>query len=210
MARANARCDRRMPSAFCQCSWADQQPVRMDDPLAAPAPPTSCSDLLAALLFFDLGKHPRRHLVDDVRRSPEELGNLVGRSRRLVFDCRLYQAAMLPAHVSQPAFVGRTRIGAPPRCFRGQIEQAEPGDLAARIGTALEVLAFFAHRHVSMVPPTGGVTHGPQPTDPSICSSINRLHSTAYSMGSVLVTGSMKPFTIIPIACDSERPRLIK
>ena len=46
--------------------------------------------------------------------------------------------------------------------------------------------------------------------EPSICSSIRRLHSTAYSIGSVRVTGSMKPLTIMPIACSCERPRLIR
>ena len=45
---------------------------------------------------------------------------------------------------------------------------------------------------------------------PSIWSSISLLHSTAYSIGSVRVTGSMKPFTIIPMAWLSERPRLIR
>ena len=49
-----------------------------------------------------------------------------------------------------------------------------------------------------------------QPTEPSICSSISRLHSTAYSIGSVRVTGSMKPLTIMLIACCSERPRLMR
>ncbi len=49
-----------------------------------------------------------------------------------------------------------------------------------------------------------------QPTEPSICSSMRRLHSTAYSIGNVLVTGSMKPLTTMPMACSSERPRLIR
>ena len=50
----------------------------------------------------------------------------------------------------------------------------------------------------------------PYPTEPSICSSIRRLHSTAYSIGRVRVTGSTKPLTIMPMACSSERPRLIR
>ena len=60
--------------------------------------------------------------------------------------------------------------------------------------------------------PFSGPAHGVpgQPTLPSIWSSINRLHSTAYSIGSVRVTGSMKPLTIMLIACCSERPRLIR
>ena len=49
-----------------------------------------------------------------------------------------------------------------------------------------------------------------QPTDPSICSSISRLHSTAYSMGRVRVIGSMNPLTIMPMAWVSDRPRLIR
>ena len=51
---------------------------------------------------------------------------------------------------------------------------------------------------------------GCHPTEPSICNSIRRLHSTAYSIGSVFVTGSMKPLTTMPIACSWERPRLIR
>ena len=49
-----------------------------------------------------------------------------------------------------------------------------------------------------------------QPTEPSICSSIRRLSSTAYSIGSSRVIGSMKPFTIIAVASTSESPRLIR
>lgn len=49
-----------------------------------------------------------------------------------------------------------------------------------------------------------------QPTAPSICSSISRLSSSAYSIGSSLAIGSTKPRTIIAIASSSERPRLIR
>ena len=51
----------------------------------------------------------------------------------------------------------------------------------------------------------GGTAH---PTAPSMLSSIRRDSSTAYSIGSVLVIGSMKPLTIIAVACCSVRPRL--
>ena len=51
---------------------------------------------------------------------------------------------------------------------------------------------------------------GRQPTEPSIWSSIRRLSSTAYSMGSSRVMGSMNPFTIIAVASTSDRPRLIR
>ena len=58
----------------------------------------------------------------------------------------------------------------------------------------------------------GGGAVGPDhyPTDPSMFSSMSRDHSTAYSMGSVRVTGSMNPLTIMLMACCSERPRLIR
>src|SRR5207237_10617003 len=49
-----------------------------------------------------------------------------------------------------------------------------------------------------------------QPTDPSICSWISRFISTAYSSGSSLTIGSMKPETIIAAASASESPRDIR
>ncbi len=49
-----------------------------------------------------------------------------------------------------------------------------------------------------------------QPTAPSISSWMRRLSSTAYSMGSSLVKGSMKPPMIMPEASSSVSPRLIK
>ena len=48
------------------------------------------------------------------------------------------------------------------------------------------------------------------PTDPSISSSIKRLSSTAYSSGSSLAIGSIKPRTIMALASSSESPRLIR
>ena len=48
------------------------------------------------------------------------------------------------------------------------------------------------------------------PTDPSICNWISRFISTAYSIGSSLTSGSMKPLTIIALASSSGRPRLIR
>src|SRR5690606_3004939 len=49
-----------------------------------------------------------------------------------------------------------------------------------------------------------------QPTAPSICISIRRLSSRAYSMGSSRAMGSTKPRTIIAIASASSMPRLIR
>ena len=48
------------------------------------------------------------------------------------------------------------------------------------------------------------------PIEPSICSSISRLSSSAYSIGSSRAIGSTKPRTIIAIASSSVRPRLIR
>ncbi len=48
------------------------------------------------------------------------------------------------------------------------------------------------------------------PTEPSISIWMSRLSSTAYSIGSSRVNGSMKPNTIIDIASDSFKPRLIR
>ncbi len=157
----------------------------------------------------------------------------------LRFDGRLDQGAVDPAGIGETRLVGRAVVGTAPRSLRCQIQLAEPRNLARVIGTALEVLALFTHGHVTIMhaatalPPPHRRNHGlpcdhspalstntgvraglgylsPQPTDPSICSSINRLHSTAYSIGSVRVTGSMKPFTIIPMAWLSDNPRLIR
>src|SRR5690625_2320236 len=49
-----------------------------------------------------------------------------------------------------------------------------------------------------------------QPTAPSICSSISRFSSRAYSMGSSRAIGSTKPRTIIAIASASSIPRDIR
>ena len=55
-----------------------------------------------------------------------------------------------------------------------------------------------------------GVSRLIQPTAPSICSSIRRLSSRAYSIGSSLAMGSTKPRTIIAIASSSVMPRDIR
>jgi hypothetical protein len=55
-----------------------------------------------------------------------------------------------------------------------------------------------------------GVLGPGYPIAPSICSSTSRLSSTAYSIGSSRVMGSMNPFTIIALASASVSPRLIR
>src|SRR5690606_19894736 len=49
-----------------------------------------------------------------------------------------------------------------------------------------------------------------QRTAPAICSSMRRLSSRAYSIGSSLAIGSTKPRTIIAIASSSAMPRDIR
>ena len=100
-------------------------------------------------------------------------------------------------------------VRAAPRCLGGQVEVALAHGLAVGVGAALELLALLSHGHGVMLL-RGRDADGRQPTEPSIWSSMRRLHSTAYSIGSVRVTGSMKPFTTMPMACSSERPRLIR
>jgi hypothetical protein len=55
-----------------------------------------------------------------------------------------------------------------------------------------------------------GADWGHYPTAPSICSSISRFSSRAYSIGSSRAIGSTKPRTIIAIASSSSIPRLIR
>ena len=79
------------------------------------------------------------------------------------------------------------------------------------------------HREVSQLerlpfvqPRNGGaglrrpLKHGHQPTAPSICSSISRFSSSAYSIGSSRAIGSTKPRTIVAMASSSVMPRLIR
>lgn len=56
----------------------------------------------------------------------------------------------------------------------------------------------------------GGIGAAGQPTAPSICNSISRFSSRAYSIGSSRAIGSTKPRTIIAIASSSLIPRLIR
>src|SRR5699024_10073673 len=85
----------------------------------------------------------------------------------------------------------------------------EGGELVALGGTHGDAVAV-RHRCGCLRAGGGGVGHGGQPTDPSICSSIRRLSSRAYSMGSSLAIGSTNPRTIIAMASSSASPRLMR
>ena len=57
----------------------------------------------------------------------------------------------------------------------------------------------------------GGRSRGrAQPTAPSICNSIRRFNSRAYSIGNSRAMGSTKPRTIIAMASSSSSPRDIR
>ena len=56
----------------------------------------------------------------------------------------------------------------------------------------------------------GGLRRRPQPTEFSICSSMRRLSSRAYSMGSSRAIGSTKPRTIVAMASVSVSPRCMR
>src|SRR2546423_1091591 len=96
--------------------------------------------------------------------------------------------------VGAPALlVGLARHGQP----LGAVERLEP-DVVQGVGLALELIQGLL-----------GDRHG-QPTEPSISSWMRRFSSTAYSSGSSLVNGSMKPLTIIVSASERGMPRLIR
>ena len=87
----------------------------------------------------------------------------------------------------------------PPRAFT---HARPPGNG----GAAIESVGALTARERPRTPP-GAAQRAPQPMLPTISSWIRRLSSTAYSIGSSFVTGSMKPFTIIAAASSSVKPR---
>ena len=82
------------------------------------------------------------------------------------------------------------------------LERREPPDLLAPGRDRVVGQVEGTHRVE-----VGGDIQAHQPTAPSICSSISRLSSRAYSIGSSLAIGSMKPRTIIAIASSCSMPR---
>src|SRR5438093_618331 len=92
-----------------------------------------------------------------------------------------------------PLLVGLARHGQPlVRLQRLPPDVAQPARFALELVQGLRV---DRHR---------------QPTEPSISSWMRRFSSTAYSRGSSLVNGSMKPLTIIVSASARGIPRLIR
>ena len=130
-----------------------------------------------------LDDHALRQLALFGHRS---VGMLELRKLRRVEACEVGAAPLLIG----PAWHGQPLIGL----------QSRAPTLAQPVGFAPELFALEGlgrkwHRY---------------PTEPSISSWIKRLSSTAYSSGSSLVNGSMKPLTIIVSASLRVMPRLIR
>src|SRR5205814_614823 len=142
----------------------------------------------------------------------DELGMVLRRlAKRLEDDAlrqRLGEDQLLAVEVlERRELVGveSADVGAPPLLVglarHGQAlvrVQRLPPDVAQPARFALELVqGLRVDRHV-------------YPTEPSISSCIRRFSSTAYSRGSSLVNGSMKPLTIIVSASARVMPRLIR
>src|SRR5690606_16064541 len=95
---------------------------------------------------------------------------------------------------------------------RQPLDRSEPPDLLAtgRHRVVGDVEGSFGMQMTGHRGLDGLLDELTHPTAPSICISISRLSSNAYSIGSSLAIGSMKPRTIIAIASSSVRPRLIR
>ena len=111
-----------------------------------------------------------------------------GRARRSGCSARSPRPAVGHASVGEP--LGRGERAA-------STSQSGPPSAARRVGGEVRRVMVIADARR-------------YPTAPSMLSSMSRDSSTAYSIGSVLVIGSMKPFTIIAVACCSVSPRLIR
>ncbi len=85
----------------------------------------------------------------------------------------------------------------------GVLQPSRPRNVGSSMARTRSAAA--AARSVRNTDVASGASWG-QPIDPSICSSMSRFISTAYSMGSSLTIGSMKPFTIILDASSSPIP----
>src|SRR4029453_15102773 len=115
--------------------------------------------------------------------------------------------------------VERHRVGvqAPQAAQRGEppVLLAAAGDLERLDRVGREPLARRQDRRLALTflgalqlgrGPSDFLGH---PTEPSICSSMSRFSSSAYSMGSSRAMGSTNPRTTIAIASSSVSPRLL-
>src|SRR5207248_3878364 len=142
----------------------------------------------------------------------DKLGMLLGRpSQRLedhALGQRRRQDELVAVQVLEPGIlrgVEASDVGAPPLLVRfarrGELLEGGEGRFAA--------LAQPGRFALELVQGFGGEGHG-YPTEPSISSWMSRFSFTAYSSGSSLVNGSMKPLTIIVSASARGMPRLIR
>ncbi len=92
--------------------------------------------------------------------------------------------------------------------FHPSVAQSVP-QIRMRCNLAFALPGLFRTIKKPLRPVKGGEAFL-QPIEPSISSLIRRFISTAYSIGSSLVNGSMKPMMIIWVASASDNPRLIR
>ena len=152
---------------------------------------------------------PRRERADDVRRVADGLHG---------------QAVGVTGGVVERAGEPLERREAPDLLAAGGHRVVVEVEGAHRVQVGLHVVhleggghavaGVSSHGHVWGVFLASGASGGAggsdgrrQPTAPSICSSMRRLSSRAYSIGSSLAIGSTKPRTIIAIASSSSMPR---
>ena len=100
----------------------------------------------------DLGHHLRADLVEEVLGLVQQrCGGTVVEARRLVGRLRADHRAVRPPGVG-PRLELRAVRRATPRRVGGEIEVALPHGLTVRVGAALELPAFLAHRHADILP----------------------------------------------------------
>ena len=127
---------------------------------------------------------------------------LVGKARLGDGAARVAHVWIVGFHVARPLSL-RERAGV--REKRKGAWRLPPKD--ALLSVHLPGHVIVDSPHPNPLPEGEGAAH---PTVPSICNWMRRFISTAYSMGSSLTSGSMKPLTIIVLASGSVSPRLVR
>src|SRR5262249_51255879 len=144
---------------------------------------------------------PRRRLHGDAlgRAVHADLGGAVGRRRVVVQPAQPAHRGEPPVLLTPAGYLERLDVvgGEPlPRPRDGHLAGAlfRAGELGRQAG---DIPGRARNRHPTC-----------HPTLPSICSSMSRFSSSAYSMGSSRAIGSTKPRTTMAIASSSVSPRL--
>ena len=133
-----------------------------------------------------------------------------GRARNRRMSVRIHSSSFCPGIGSSQECLPSAR-GAARRAKRAPRRAARNASKASCVKPDCVVDSRAFSDRIRLRPPAvPSVANANYPTDPSICNWISRFISTAYSIGSSLTSGSMKPLTIIVLASASDRPRLIR